>query len=152
MSSLLKPWSRALKSFETRIACRPYELDSFGHINHAVYLNYFEQARWEALAQGGFSYDVLRARDWEVHVVRIEVDFRSEVRLGDELRIKTWVDRHRRSASILLQEAWRDPRDEGGEAELVAEARVVAIWIGEGRRPIRVPDEIKEALGDPARR
>ena len=152
MSSLLEPWSHTLKIFETKIACRPYELDSFGHINHAVYLNYFEQARWEALAAGGFSYDALWARGWEVHVVRIEVDFRSEVRLGDELRIKTWVDRHRRSASILLQEAWRDPSDEGGEADLVAEARVVVVWIGEERRPIRVPDEIKEALGNPARR
>ena len=152
MSSLLKPWSPTLKIFETKIACRPYELDSFGHINHAVYLNYFEQGRWEALAAGGFSYDALRARGWEVHVVRIEVDFRSEVRLGDELRIKTWVDRHRRSATILLQEAWRDPSDEDGEADLVAEARVVAVWIGEERRPIRVPDEIKEALGNPARR
>ncbi len=152
MPSRLNPWSGPLTSFETRIACRPYELDSFGHINHSVYLNYFEQARWEALAAGGFSYDALQARGWEVHVVRIEVDFRSEVRLGDELRIKTWVDRHRRSASILLQEAWRDPQDEDGEADLVAEARVVAVWIGEGRRPMRVPEEIKNALGDPARR
>ena len=148
----LDPRSSQLKSFETRIACRPYELDSFGHINHAVYLNYFEQARWEALAIGGFSYDALRARGWEVHVVRIEVDYRSEVRLGDELRIKTWVDRHRRSASIILQEAWREATDEGSEPTLVAEARVVAVWIGEERRPIKVPEEIKEALGDPKRR
>ena len=150
--SRLNPWSDPLKSFETRITCRPYELDSFGHINHSVYLNYFEQARWDALAAGGFSHDALQARGWEVHVVRIEVDFRSEVRLGDELRIKTWVDRHRRSATIILQEAWRDPQEEGSAADLVAEARVVAVWIGEGRQPIRVPEEIKKALGDPARR
>ena len=26
---------------------RGYELDSFGHVNNAVYLNYLEQARWE---------------------------------------------------------------------------------------------------------
>ena len=117
-----------------------------------MYLNYFEQARWEALAAGGFSYEALQERGWEVHVVRIEVGFRSEVRLGDELRIKTWVDRYRRSATIILQEAWRDPQEEGGVAVLVAEARVVAVWIGEGRRPIRVPEEIKKALGDPARR
>ena len=67
-------------------------------------------------------------------------------------RIKTWVDRHRRSATIILQEAWRDPQEEGSAADLVAEARVVAVWIGEGRQPIRVPEEIKKALGDPARR
>ena len=26
-----------------------YELDSFGHVNNAVYLNYLEQARWDIL-------------------------------------------------------------------------------------------------------
>ena len=111
MPSRLNPWSGPLTSFETRIACRPYELDSFGHINHSVYLNYFEQARWEALAAGGFSYDALQARGWEVHVVRIEVDFRSEVRLGDQLCIKTWVDRHRRSASILRRKSSTSARE-----------------------------------------
>ena len=28
---------------------RGYELDSFGHLNNAVYLNYAEQAKWEFL-------------------------------------------------------------------------------------------------------
>ena len=28
---------------------RGYELDSFGHVNNAVYLNYLEQARWEMI-------------------------------------------------------------------------------------------------------
>lgn len=104
------------------------------------------------MAAGGFSYDALIARGWEVHVVRVEVDYRDEVRLGDLLRITTWVERHRRAASVIRQEAWRDPREAGDERTLVAEARVVAIWIGEERRPIRVPAEIKEALGDPPRR
>ena len=34
---------------EVVIEVRTSELDSFGHVNHAVYLNYFEHARFEAL-------------------------------------------------------------------------------------------------------
>ena len=71
------------------IDARSYELDSFGHVNHAVHLNYFEQARFEALAGCGFTYDELARRGWAIHVVRIEVDYLSEVLLGDRLRIRT---------------------------------------------------------------
>ena len=33
--------------FVYKFNAKGYELDSYGHVNHAVYLNYFEQARWE---------------------------------------------------------------------------------------------------------
>lgn len=32
---------------ETAIEVRGYELDSFGHVNNSVYLNYIEEARWQ---------------------------------------------------------------------------------------------------------
>ena len=43
-----------LKKMQTnRYTChltvRGNELDSFGHVNNAIYLNYLEQARWEIL-------------------------------------------------------------------------------------------------------
>ncbi|NIP79253.1 MAG: thioesterase, partial [Gemmatimonadetes bacterium] len=31
------------------VQARSYELDGFGHVNYAVYLNYFEYARYRAL-------------------------------------------------------------------------------------------------------
>ena len=123
-------------------------MDSFGHVNHAVYLNYFEQARFEALASCGFTYDVIAQRGWAIHVVRIEVDYLDEVLLGDRLRIRTWVGEFRRTSMVMLQEARRDPREEEAESTPVARARVVAVWIGENRRPIRVPPEIREGFGD----
>ena len=122
-------------------------MDSFGHVNHAVHLNYFEQARFEALARCGFTYDVIAQRGWAIHVVRIEVDYLSEVLLGDRLRIRTWSGECRRTSMVMLQEARRDPREGEEESTLVARARVVAVWIGENNRPIRVPAEIREGFG-----
>ena len=126
------------------IDARAYELDSFGHVNHAVHLNYFEQARFEVLARCGFTYDELARRGWAIHVVRVEVDYLSEVLLGDRLRIRTWAEGFRRTSMVMLQEARRDPREGEAESIPVARARVVAVWIGEDGRPIRVPTEARE--------
>lgn len=78
--------------------------------------------------------------------MRIEVDYLSEVLLGDRLRIRTWAGGFRRTSMVMLQEARRDPREGEAESTPVARARVVAVWIGKDRRPIRVPTEIRKGF------
>lgn len=94
----------------------------------------------------GFTYDELARRGWAIHVTRVEVDYLSEVLLGDRLRIRTWSEGFSRASMVILQEARRDPRDGETESTVVARARVVAVWIGENGRPIRVPSEARDAF------
>jgi len=129
--------------FETTVDVRSYELDSFGHVNHAVYLNYFEHARFQALAEGGFPYSELEARGWGVYVVRVEVDYLKEARMDQRLRVRTWVDGHKRSSLVLAQEL--APLDD--VSTTLARARVTAVWVGPDRRPLRLPPEVRSALG-----
>ena len=125
-----------------RVEARSYELDGFGHLNHAVFLNYFEYARFRTLMDRGFAPEDLRRRNEGIHVVRIEVDYRKEVMLGRELEIRTRLDSLRNSSMILEQTACL-PED----PEVVfAAARVVLVWVGPDRRPIRIPDDVRTAL------
>ncbi|MCG6986719.1 MAG: acyl-CoA thioesterase [Gemmatimonadetes bacterium] len=128
---------------ESFVEVRSYELDSFGHANHAVFLNYLEYARFDALRQGGFPYEELVARGWGVYVVRIEVDYLKEARLNERLRIRTWVDGYKRTSMVLAQEISpaADP------SSVLARARVTAVWVGADRKPMRVPAEVHVALG-----
>jgi YbgC/YbaW family acyl-CoA thioester hydrolase len=128
---------------EAFVEVRSYELDSFGHVNHAVFLNYLEYARFEALRQGGFPYEELVARGWGVYVVRIEVDYLKEARLGDRLLVRTWAAGSKRSSVVFAQEIRRTT----APADVLARARVTAVWVGPDRRPARVPDEVRVALG-----
>ena len=41
--------------FQVRVTVRGYELDSLGHLNQAVYLQYAEHARWEILRAAGLT-------------------------------------------------------------------------------------------------
>lgn len=131
---------------ETRVAVRSYELDSFGHLNHAVYLNHFEHARFQTLADRGFPPRVMVERGEAVHVVRIEVDYRAEAFLGQEMVIRTRAESARNSSMVLVQTA---SAPGGGESDptVFAQARVVAVWIGPRGRPMRIPGDVRTALG-----
>jgi YbgC/YbaW family acyl-CoA thioester hydrolase len=128
--------------FETTITVRSPEIDSFGHVNHAVFLNYLEHARYEALEAAGFSWPVLQERDWQIYVVRIEVDYVSQARRGDELLVRTWVEGFRRTTMTFGQEIVR--ADDPGV--VVVRARLSAVWIGPNRRPMRVPPDVRAGL------
>ena len=138
-----------MKVFRSQLRVRAYELDSFGHANHAVFLNYLEQARFEALAAGGFSYEEIQARGWAIHVVRVEVDYRAELMLDDALEIETWIADYRRTTMVFGQRILRSRGDAEGSV-IASESQVVAVWIGENRRPMRVPAEMRVALGAPS--
>jgi acyl-CoA thioester hydrolase len=79
-----------MREFEYYFTVRGYELDSFGHVNNAVYLNYIEQAKWEILYKTGtFSYfwenDIIPA------IIEINIRFIREVRIFDEMVIKSKI-------------------------------------------------------------
>ena len=145
------------RAFESHFRVRSYELDGFGHLNHAVYLNYFEQARFDALTAGGFGLEKLTERGWAVHVVRVEVDFRREALLGQAVLIRTHVSAARTSSMTIEQIAVDPARedrsiDDGGVVAertdaVFAEGKVVVVWIGADHAPMRIPAEVKSALG-----
>jgi acyl-CoA thioester hydrolase len=66
--------------FRTRIKVRHYELDTLGHLNHAVYHSYGEVARLELLEASGALTGLGNVASvlLETHVV-----FRRELRAGD---------------------------------------------------------------------
>ena len=139
-----------MREFLREVTVRSYELDAFGHVNHAVYLNYLEIARFDALEEGGFPPSALAENGWAIHVVRVEVDYMKPCFQGQVLRIKTRVERFRKTSMIIAQQIYRVA--DGPEAEPAVRARVTTVWIGEGERPVRIPDWARTALsgGSPA--
>ncbi len=129
---------------ETAITVRSPEIDSFGHVNHAVFLHYFEHARFEALEAAGFAWPLLQENDWQIYVVRIEVDYLAQARRGETLRVRTWAESFRRTTMILAQDMLRG--DGAEEPTVIARARVHAVWIGPDRKPMRVPEFVRAGL------
>jgi len=71
------------------LSARGYELDSYNHINNAVYLNYFEHARWEFFRELDL-YGFLSQNDNLPVVTEVHIRYQREIRLFDELKIETF--------------------------------------------------------------
>ena len=130
---------------ESRFRVRSYELDGFQHLNHTVFLSWFEQARFDVFEQGSFPASKIQARGWGVYVVKLEVEFMKEAQLGDELGVRTRVAKVGRTLMTFHQFA----ATAGTPHVASAEARVRAVWVGPDRRPARIPIKVRAALGAP---
>ena len=66
---------------EKEIEVRWRDLDSYGHVNHVVFLTYMEEARDEWLARSLGDPDKI----WDYVVARVAVDYRRELTLDDDV-------------------------------------------------------------------
>jgi len=76
--------------FKYKLSVRGYELDSYGHVNHAVYINYFEQARWEIFRGSGIA-DELLYNGYLLVVTEMKIRYSRELRLFDEIEVITGI-------------------------------------------------------------
>ena len=133
----------AARIAETVITVRSPELDSFGHVNHAVFLHYLEHARYLALEEAGFDWTSLDEHGQQIFVVRIEVDYLAQATRGQSLLVRTWADCFKRTQMVLGQEIVRADNPD----TTVVRSRVTAVWIGPDGRPMRIPAHVREGLG-----
>ncbi|WP_436494139.1 acyl-CoA thioesterase [Actinokineospora sp. HUAS TT18] len=74
-------------AWSIRIPVRSYELDTLGHLNHAVYHQYGEVARVEAFAAAGARWDALIAAGTAPVLLSSTIHFRREVRAGEQVDV-----------------------------------------------------------------
>jgi acyl-CoA thioester hydrolase len=95
--------------FSHRERVRFRDCDAMGHVNNAVFSTYLEEARIDVL--GGLRPFIL---------ARVEIDFRSQLRAGEEIEVGTRCSRVGTKSFDLEHEIRSDGR-------VVAEARSVLV-------------------------
>jgi YbgC/YbaW family acyl-CoA thioester hydrolase len=117
---------------KTSLEVRSYECDALDHVNNAVYLNYLEYARIEFLGSIDFDYKALLKEGYGLVVAEITIKYKRPAFLHDQLEIRTYGLRRRKTSGTLKQEIYR------GE-DLIAEAEVIWVSIGPDGRPSDLP-------------
>ena len=124
-----------------RIKVRHYEVDAYGHVNHANYVHYFEVGRIEALEAIGLGLPELQRQGYHIVAVEIAVKFHSPAHPGESLDIVTRVREVRAARSLWAQEI-----REVESGRLVATADVVGEFTNTAGRPLRIPEGFREKL------
>ena len=130
-----------------RLVVRFRDCDALGHVNNAVYLTYLEQARftlWKAQLGRRPGQD----RAPGIIMARVEIDYRSQVRYGDELEVRVMLDAVGRTSFTYAYEVI-DTLD----GRVVAQAKTVQVHFDyERNTPVVIDDELRARISTPVAR
>lgn len=124
------------KTYRTEIEVRGYELDSFGHVNHANYLNYFEFGRWKLLAEENITLDDFRGWDRFPVIAGLEIRYLRPVTMHDRLTVETRMVAHGRSSTHFEQRILK------GTLE-VCVAKVRSVLVDGRGKPAEAPPDLR---------
>ena len=115
--------------FVRRERVRFRDCDAMGHVNNAVYSTFLEEARIEVL--GGLADFIL---------ARVEIDFRSELRAGEEIEVGTRCSRIG-TKSLELEHEIR------AAGRIAAQAKSVLVGYDyERSESVPLPDDLRARL------
>jgi acyl-CoA thioester hydrolase len=123
---------------EVVYSVRHYECDAYGHVNHANYLRYMQEAAFDASAAVGYDTGRYRAlgRLWLIR--ESDITYHRPLVYGDSVTVRTWVEDFRRVRSRRAYELHL-----AGSGALVAEAHTDWVFLdSETLRPATVPPEM----------
>lgn len=120
-------------SFKTDV--RGYELDSYGHVNNAIYLSYTEQARWEILNNEGL-LNSFREKDLLLVVTETNIRYMRELKLLDKIDVKTKI-KFEAPYLVFYHTIYNTTCDNKS-----AKAIVKTLLIDKDRIPQDIPDEL----------
>jgi acyl-CoA thioester hydrolase len=128
--------------FSHRLEVRFRDCDPMGHVNNAVYLTYLEQARfqhWRSL--WGFRRKDPPSAVPGVILARVEIDYKSQARDGDQLEVRIGLSAIGRTSFSYEYEIV------DAHGTLVAAARSVQVMFDYAAgKPVPVPAEISAML------
>jgi acyl-CoA thioester hydrolase len=118
------------------------ECDAYGHLFHANYARFMQDAAFEASTASGYGLDQYK-RLRQLWLVRnTEIEFLRPVRYRDQIKIKTWVIDLRRSSSRRMYEFYSPD-----ESILLARAHMDWVYVdARTHQPAHIPPEMKTAF------
>ena len=75
--------------FEYEIVIKECHLDSFGHVNNAVYVQLYEEARWDFITKNGFGLEVIQRDQVGPVLLDLQVKFRREIKNREVIKIQS---------------------------------------------------------------
>ena len=90
--------------YVTKLTPRFHDTDTLGHINHAVFATWFEQARRPIFKI--FTPD-LDTSNWKIILAKLEIEYLDQCYYQHEVEVRTHVPRIGKSSFDVVHEVWQ---------------------------------------------
>lgn len=129
--------------FEYEVMLRECHLDSFGHVNNSVYVQLYEEARWDFITKLGYGLDhVLETRKGPV-ILDLSVRFKRELKNRERIVIKSQTA-EMLNPKVMTINQWMEKED----GKIASEATfTVGFFDLKERKLIPASDEWLRAVG-----
>lgn len=124
-----------------QLKVRHYECDPLGHVNHAVYVNYFEIGRLEAMAAAGLPFADVLAQGYTVVAADIYVQYKAPALSEEVLDMQSYITGFRGARMTWQQALYRHVT-----GDLLAWAEVNGAFTLANGRPVRIPPHMRGLL------
>ncbi len=91
------------EAFRHPVFIREHHLDTFGHVNNAVYFELLEEARWEFTSQHGYGLKDVQRLGVGPTILEWNVKFRREIRLRERIIIESQLLTYDKKIGTLKQ-------------------------------------------------
>ncbi len=113
-------------------------MDFYGHVNNARYLEFLEEARWEAY-ESHINSDFFKKNLISFVVVNININYRMPATMGQNIGVETSVKKIGNksitlSQNVILKEA----------GKTAADADVTFVLTDKSGKPIVITEELKD--------
>ncbi len=130
------------RTFTYETTVRESQLDSFGHLNHARYLEIFEDARWDLITANGYGLDKVRDTRQGPTILQVQVRYRRELLARQKIRVVTQCLAYERKVARIAQRILDEQGEECCSAEIL-----IGLLDLQARKLIPPTEDWKRAIG-----
>ncbi|MCB0348525.1 MAG: acyl-CoA thioesterase [Bdellovibrionales bacterium] len=120
---------------------KEHHLDSFGHVNHAVYLEICEEARWQLCLENNISFEDIHRENIGPIILEANVKYKKELKNREKIKILTSFKKTRDMFFAIHHKIVKENGQVSAEIEISA-----AIWDMKLRKLIIPPEKWQKLL------
>lgn len=113
------------------------DIDWFNHLNNKRYFDFFEAERSEWFTKIDFPYLKMAERDQAVVIVKLDMDYIKEVRLGERVTVKTFLGKAGTKSFTIEQSMYNE-----GQEEVAKSSSIFVMFDLVERKSMPVVEEI----------
>lgn len=118
------------------------DIDPGGHVNNSVYFSYLDECGMQIAEAYGWPWKRMKEENFAIVARNHRIQYRIPAVLGDELIIKTWIVKVRRSTGVRFYAIYR-----ASDGALIARCHSLYVWINlETQKPMKIPEQFYQAF------